>query len=148
MNAFTIKEAKARLNELIEAAERGEQVVLMRGSKHVATIVPITDADIELAPRLTDAQAARFWEQLARDRRAGQVREFSSASQAVTYLAMQPASKSHAAADLRAAEPAPTYEIPPDSHSARASRSAPAESARPGKKPKSSARSRGAKKKA
>jgi prevent-host-death family protein len=42
MRAVTIKEAKARLNELVEAARSGEQVVLLRGSEHVAAIVPIT----------------------------------------------------------------------------------------------------------
>ena len=33
MRAVTIREAKARLNALVEAAEKGEQVILMRGSK-------------------------------------------------------------------------------------------------------------------
>ena len=36
MQAVTIREAKARLHALVEAAERGEQVVLMRGAQHVA----------------------------------------------------------------------------------------------------------------
>ena len=45
MKAVTIKEAKARLNALVEAAERGEQVVLMRGSKHVAVILPVSAED-------------------------------------------------------------------------------------------------------
>jgi antitoxin (DNA-binding transcriptional repressor) of toxin-antitoxin stability system len=65
MQAVTIRDAKARLNALIEAAERGEQVVLMRGSKHVALIVPLTEADLEVSPRLTDAQAGRLWAGLA-----------------------------------------------------------------------------------
>ena len=38
MRAVTIREAKARLNELVEAAAQGEQVVLMRGAKHVAAL--------------------------------------------------------------------------------------------------------------
>ena len=42
MQAVTIREAKARLNALVEAALRGEQVVLMRGSQHVAAIVPVS----------------------------------------------------------------------------------------------------------
>lgn len=71
MKAVTIREAKARLNELIEAAGRGEQVVLMRGSRHVATIVPISAEDLELAPRLSDAQAERLWARLAEERRRG-----------------------------------------------------------------------------
>ena len=45
MKAVTIRDAKARLNALVEAAERGEHVVLMRGSKHVAAIVPLSADD-------------------------------------------------------------------------------------------------------
>jgi antitoxin (DNA-binding transcriptional repressor) of toxin-antitoxin stability system len=48
MQAVTIREAKARLNALVEAAVGGEQVGLMRGSKHVVLIVPLTDADLDL----------------------------------------------------------------------------------------------------
>ncbi|MGH9318409.1 MAG: type II toxin-antitoxin system Phd/YefM family antitoxin [Vicinamibacteria bacterium] len=54
MKAVTIREAKARLNVLVEAAERGDQIVLMRGSKHVAAIVPLSEEDLELAPSLAD----------------------------------------------------------------------------------------------
>jgi prevent-host-death family protein len=71
VKAVTIREAKARLNALIEAAERGEQVVLMRGSKHIAAIVPISEKDLELAASLTDAQAERLWRQLEMERRKG-----------------------------------------------------------------------------
>jgi prevent-host-death family protein len=71
VKAVTIREAKARLNALIEAAERGEQVVLMRGSKHIAAIVPISEKDLELAASLTDAQAERLWRQLELERRKG-----------------------------------------------------------------------------
>jgi antitoxin (DNA-binding transcriptional repressor) of toxin-antitoxin stability system len=86
MRAVTIKAAKAHLNELIEAATKGEQVVLMRGAKHVATLVPITDDDLEIAPRLADEQAARMWDGLARDRAAGRIETFASAEQAVARL--------------------------------------------------------------
>jgi prevent-host-death family protein len=86
MRAVTIKDAKAHLNELIEAAERGEQVVLMRGSAHVATIVPISDADLELSHRLTDAQAAKVWTELRRAREEGETRSFDDASGAVAFL--------------------------------------------------------------
>jgi prevent-host-death family protein len=60
MQVVTIREAKARLNALVEAAQRGEQVVLMRGSKHVAAIVPVSAEDLELSPHLRDPQAERF----------------------------------------------------------------------------------------
>jgi prevent-host-death family protein len=86
MRAVTIKEAKARLNELVDAAQRGEQIVLMRGAKHVATLVPITDADLEISTTLTDAQAARLWGELAREAREGRTATFESPEQAVLHL--------------------------------------------------------------
>jgi prevent-host-death family protein len=70
MKAVTIREAKARLNALVEAAERGEQIVLMRGSKHVAAIVPVSVEDLDLSPSLTDAQAYRMWRKLHEERQA------------------------------------------------------------------------------
>ena len=87
MQAVTIREAKARLNALIEAAERGEQVVLMRGTKHVALIVPLSEQDLEVAPRLTDAQAERLWAQVATERRDGSSVVMDSPEKAVGYLA-------------------------------------------------------------
>jgi antitoxin (DNA-binding transcriptional repressor) of toxin-antitoxin stability system len=89
MRAVTIKEAKAHLNELIEAAIAGETVVLMRGATHVAAIVPITEDDLELSPRLTDDQAARLWKSLAAEQAASGVATFDSPAQAVEHLRRQ-----------------------------------------------------------
>lgn len=86
MEAVTIREAKARLNALVEAAERGEQVVLMRGSRLVAAIVPVSAADLELAPRLSDPQAERLWQQLAAERASGASLVFDSPGEAVAHL--------------------------------------------------------------
>ncbi|MBI3073352.1 MAG: type II toxin-antitoxin system prevent-host-death family antitoxin [Deltaproteobacteria bacterium] len=86
MRAVTIKEAKAHLNELVEAAERGDQVVIMRGSTHVAAIVPVSAAEIELPSRLTDLQAERFWRALAVSDEAGSTRVFGSPTGAVRFL--------------------------------------------------------------
>jgi len=86
VHAVTIKEAKARLNALVEAAVGGEQVVLMRGAKHVAAIVPISADEIELSPRLFDDQATRFWKALAEERAEGAIATFSSATEAVAAL--------------------------------------------------------------
>jgi prevent-host-death family protein len=90
MKAVTIREAKARLNALVEAAERGEQIVLMRGSKHVAAIVPVSADDLELAPSLTDAQADRLWRQLHEERHAGTSMVFDSPERAATFLRSVP----------------------------------------------------------
>lgn len=87
MRAVTIKEARASLNRLIDAAIKGEQVVLLRRSKHVATIVPITSEDLELPARITDAQAERFWRRLAEEREADSISSFSSPEAAVDQLA-------------------------------------------------------------
>lgn len=86
MRAVTIKEAKARLNELVDAATRGEDVVLMKGAKHVAAIVPISEEDLEIASRVTDEQAARLWHQIAEERRRGGLAVFDSSEEAIGHL--------------------------------------------------------------
>lgn len=86
MRSVTIKDAKAHLNELIDAASGGEQVILMRGSKHVAAIVPISEEELELVTSLTDAQAGRFWQRLADERRGRRSTAFGSAKAAVDHL--------------------------------------------------------------
>jgi len=91
MQAVTIREAKARLNALVDAAERGEQVVLMRGSRLVAAIVPVSPDDLELAPRLTDPQAERLWKQIAVERASGASLAFDGPAAAVAHL--QPTSR-------------------------------------------------------
>ena len=65
MTKATIAQAKTRLGALIDAALRGERVVITRGSKSVAVIVPI-DADEAPVLRVSDA-AAKF---LAHEARA------------------------------------------------------------------------------
>ena len=86
MRAVTIREAKARLNALVEAAEKGEQVILMRGSKHVAAIVPLSEEDLELRSNLADPQAERLWHRLEAERREGSSLSFDSAEKAVEHL--------------------------------------------------------------
>lgn len=90
MHAVTIREAKARLNALVEAAEKGEQVVLMRGSKLVAAIVPVAAEDFELSPRLSDPQAERFWRRLESERREGASLVMEGAEEAVAALSGPP----------------------------------------------------------
>jgi prevent-host-death family protein len=93
MHTVTIREAKARLNALVDAAERGEQVVLMRGSRLVAAIVPVSAEDLELAPRLTDPQAERLWRQIEGERGSGASLVFDSPDKAVVHLASPPRKK-------------------------------------------------------
>jgi prevent-host-death family protein len=86
MRTVTIREAKARLNELVAAATRGEQVVLMRGSKHVAALVAVSSEELELPARLSDPQAERLWRQLAAERRSGSTLVFRDPKEAVAHL--------------------------------------------------------------
>jgi prevent-host-death family protein len=86
MRAVTIREAKARLNELVEAATQGEQVVIMRRSKHVAAIVPLSADELELPPRLADAQAERLWRSLAAERAERRTVVFRNPTAAIAHL--------------------------------------------------------------
>lgn len=61
---MTLNKAKARLHQLVEAAESGEQVVLMRGAEVVATLVPLHSKDLQINSPLTEEQAKRFWEEI------------------------------------------------------------------------------------
>ena len=51
MTKATIAQAKTRLGELVDAALRGERVVIMRGSKPAAAIVPVDDERFTCAAR-------------------------------------------------------------------------------------------------
>lgn len=93
MHTVTIREAKARLHALVDAAERGEQVVLMRGSRLVAAIVPVSADDLELAPRLTDPQAERLWKRIEAERASGASLVFDAPEKAVAYLVSPPRKK-------------------------------------------------------
>ncbi|MBI4237266.1 MAG: hypothetical protein HY696_02460 [Deltaproteobacteria bacterium] len=77
-----LQEAKAKLNQLVDAAIAGEDVVLLRHSKIVATIRPLTEADLDVAPALTDGQAKRLWTEAA----AGPKKAFRSAKAAAAAL--------------------------------------------------------------
>jgi len=52
MKTVTISEAKAKLSGLVVAAQHGEQVLIMRGSKPAATLVPVQEEDLVIWPRL------------------------------------------------------------------------------------------------
>ena len=110
MRAVTIREAKARLNELVEAATRGEQVVLMRGSKRVAALVPVSTEELELPPRLSDPQAERLWRRLASELRDGSSLVFETPERAVADLsgkrAAHPAGRRRPGATRRRRPPA------------------------------------------
>lgn len=82
MITVTLQEAKAKLNALVEAACSGQDVVLLKGSKVVATIVPLSADQLEVVPQLTDAQAERMWHEM----KSQPVKKFPNAEKAVAYL--------------------------------------------------------------
>lgn len=79
MICATLKEAKAKLNKLVEQAVSGEDVVLMKGSRHVAAIVRISEDDLELVPRLSNIQATHLWEQIDTEITGGAARRLDRA---------------------------------------------------------------------
>lgn len=59
MGPINLKEARARLSDLIHAAEHGESVIITRRGKAVARIVPPeTAAAVKKAPDLSAFRAA------------------------------------------------------------------------------------------
>lgn len=82
MITVTLQEAKAKLNQLVEAARSGEQVVLFRGSRVVATLAPLEPADLEIASTLRDDQAERFWKEIGQEGK----KTFFSPGKAVGFL--------------------------------------------------------------
>lgn len=82
MISVTLQEAKAKLNQLVDAAQAGEDVVLMRGSRIVARLQPLSETDIELASHLTDAQAEKFWAEIE----SSPSKKLNTPQEAVNYL--------------------------------------------------------------
>lgn len=78
MICATLSEAKSRLNALVEKAASGEDVILMRGSKHVAAIVPISERDLSLCTNLSDEQSQRLWDRVDREIATGKAKQLDN----------------------------------------------------------------------
>jgi hypothetical protein len=65
----------------------------MRGSKHVAALVPVSTEELELPPRLSDPQAERLWRQLATGLRDGSTLAFETPEATVAYLSKKRATR-------------------------------------------------------
>lgn len=74
MKLVSIASAKANLNALIEAAENGQQVLIMRGSQPAVTLTPVTEADLEITPQIPEFALAAFEAEIEADRSAGRLR--------------------------------------------------------------------------
>ena len=90
MNAVitaTLEQAQEQLNDRINKALLGEQVVLVRGVEQVAAIVPLHLSDSPSKDVLSDAAADRLWRRLAAERESGRLSGFDSPKEAVRALA-------------------------------------------------------------
>jgi len=67
--AYTVHQAKTHFSRLLKEAEAGQEVVVMRGSKPVAKIVPINEpSESEMPFRLMGAFAGKIsWDEHALD---------------------------------------------------------------------------------
>lgn len=54
MNRINIREARRHLSDLVDAAERGESVVITRRGRQVARIDPVGPAKGRILPDLSD----------------------------------------------------------------------------------------------
>ncbi|MGH7946330.1 MAG: type II toxin-antitoxin system Phd/YefM family antitoxin [Opitutaceae bacterium] len=74
MKTVTISEAKAKLSALVEAAERGEDVLIMRGAKPAVTLTPVTEADLALWPAVPGRALAGFEREIVTERAADELK--------------------------------------------------------------------------
>ena len=58
MNTVKLKEARSHLGELVNAAERGESVVITRRGRDVALLVPAPRRAVKPLPDLSDFRAS------------------------------------------------------------------------------------------
>ena len=58
MDAVNLREARRRLSQLVDAAERGESTVITRRGKKVARLVPMQERPLPGLPDLTDFRAS------------------------------------------------------------------------------------------
>ena len=61
MGTINLKEARKRLGDLVNAAERGESTVITRRGRKVARIVPLGRKPRRGLPDLTEFRASHKW---------------------------------------------------------------------------------------
>jgi prevent-host-death family protein len=73
MNLVTISEAKAKLSALVDLAERGGQVLIMRGSKPAVALVPVSEEDLIYQPQIPSSALAEFEKEIEADQASGKL---------------------------------------------------------------------------
>ncbi len=87
MKLVNVSQAKAQLSALIEAAEKGEQIVIMRGSRPAVTLLRVTESDMGLHPEISRGALSEFEAEIEGERAAGQLRVLGrSENEAVSAL--------------------------------------------------------------
>lgn len=90
MIMVTVSEAKSKLSSLIDSAEKGEEVLIMRGSRPAVTLVTVTANDLSFHPDFSDRTLAAFESEIAAERKAGKLvklgRDSREASQTLRKL--------------------------------------------------------------
>ena len=87
MKLVNISQAKTHLSSLIEAAEKGEEVMILRGSRPAVTLVKVTEADLHFHPEIPAKSLEDFESEIERDRSEGELAFLGkTGSQAVDAL--------------------------------------------------------------
>ena len=73
MKMVNISQAKARLSALIEAAENGESVLIMKGARPAVSLVKITEDDLSLHVEIPIQALAGFNAEIEADRKSGKL---------------------------------------------------------------------------
>jgi antitoxin (DNA-binding transcriptional repressor) of toxin-antitoxin stability system len=69
MKLVNVSQAKAQLSSLIEAAESGEQVLIMRGSRPAVTLMRVTEEDLSLHPEVPADALGEFNREIEEERK-------------------------------------------------------------------------------
>lgn len=69
----TVSEAKSKLSALIDSAEHGEQVLIMRGSRPSVTLIPVDEGEICLSPEISAKALHSFEDEIAKERKSGKL---------------------------------------------------------------------------
>jgi antitoxin (DNA-binding transcriptional repressor) of toxin-antitoxin stability system len=71
MKLVNISQAKTHLSSLIEAAEQGEQVMILRGSRPAVTLMKVTESDLHFHPEIPAKSLQDFEAEIQRERSDG-----------------------------------------------------------------------------
>ena len=80
MKIVTISEAKSKLSALIDSAESGDQVLIMRGSHPAVVLTPINENDLHLASEFSLKTLESFEDEIKGERKAGKLTKLGRSS--------------------------------------------------------------------